>query len=85
MTRSAKTVLIVDDSAAMRPELHVPSWDGPDAAPKLRQIAPETPIILPTALADAVSISALKAKGVTRVLPKSELLETLKAEGLFHA
>jgi CheY-like chemotaxis protein len=124
MTRPPKTVLIVDDSAAIRRELcdafarhgfivcaeaengrqaieevlqyrpdliildlSMPIMNGLDAAPELRRIAPEVPIILHTAFADAVSASDLKASGVTLVLPKSEPLETLMArvEGLFHA
>jgi len=117
MGQPSRTVLIVDDSAAIRSELSeeftrcgfavcgeaengrqaidkvglcrpdlvildlsMPVMNGLDAAPELRKIAPEMPIILYTAFADAVSASDLKARGVTLTLPKSEPLETLIAK-----
>jgi len=123
-TAVSKTVLIVDDSAAIRRELRdeftrrgfticaeaengreaiektqqfrpsliildlsMPVMNGLDAAPELRKIAPETPIILYTGFADAVSASQLKATAITVTLPKTEPLETLvvTAEALFRA
>ncbi len=114
--KSAKTVLIADDSAAIRHELReeftlhgfrvcaeaengrqaidqarsnrpqliildlsMPVMSGLDSAPELRKILPDTPIILYTVFADAVSILNVRTKGVTAVLAKSEPLASLIA------
>ena len=116
MGQSSKTVLIVDDSAAIRDELReeftlhgftvcaeaengrqaieqardnhprliildlsMPLMNGLDSAPELRKILPDSPIILYTAFADAVSTFDVRAKGVTTILAKSEPLATLIA------
>jgi DNA-binding NarL/FixJ family response regulator len=116
MGHPAKTVLIVDDSAAIRYELReelilhgftvcaeaengrkaidqarsnhprliildlsMPIMNGLDSAPELRKILPDTPIILYTAFADAVSTLDVRAKGVTTILAKTEPLATLIA------
>lgn len=123
MVETAKTVLIVDDSAAIRRELReefirsgfgscteaengreaiervrachpdliildlsMPVMNGLEAAPRLRELLPQVPIILYTAFADAVSDADLHTCGVTAVLPKSYPLESLiaKAEELLH-
>jgi DNA-binding NarL/FixJ family response regulator len=114
--RSAKTVLIVDDSAAIRDELReeftlngftvcaeaenghqaidlarshrprlivldlsMPVMNGLESAPELRKTLPDTPIILYTVFADAVSILDVRAKGVTAILAKNEPLAALIA------
>lgn len=116
MGQIAKTVLIVDDSAAIRHELReeftlhglavcaeaengrqaidqartnqpgliildlsMPIMNGLDSAPELRKILPDTPIVLYTAYADAVSPADVKRKGITTILAKSEPLDTLVA------
>ena len=115
----SKTVLIADDSAAIRRELRdeftlhgftvcaeaengrealeqarnnrprliildvsMPVMNGLDVAPELRKILPDTPIILYTAFADAVSTLDTRAKGVTMVLAKTEPLSLLIAQAL---
>jgi DNA-binding NarL/FixJ family response regulator len=60
-------------------DLSMPLMNGLEAAPELRKIDPETPIILYTAFADAVSASDLKANGVDITLSKSDPLEVLIA------
>ena len=114
--RSEKTVLIVDDSAAIRDELReeftlhgftvcaeaenghqaidlarshrprlivldlsMPVMSGLESAPELRRTLPDTPIILYTVFADAVSTLDVRAKGVTTILAKNEPLATLIA------
>ena len=116
MGQPPKTVLIVDDSAAIRDELReeltlngftvcaeaengrqaidqarsnhprlvildlsMPIMNGLDSAPELRKVLPNTPIILYTAFADAVSTFDVRAKGVTSILAKSEPLTALIA------
>ena len=116
MGQPSKTVLIVDDSAAIRHEireeltlhgfavcaeaengrqaidqarsnhprliildLSMPVMNGLDSAPELRKVLPNTPIILYTAFADAVSTFDVRAKGVTTILAKSEPLTALIA------
>lgn len=124
MPETAKTVLIVDDCAAIRQELReefilhgftvcaeaengrqaivealsnrprlvildlaMPVMNGLDSAPELRKILPDTPIVLYTAFADAVTPEGLKHKGVTAIVAKSEPLAHLiaTAEKLLHA
>lgn len=116
MGQVAKTVLIVDDSAAIRHELReeftlngfavcaeaengrqaidqarsnqpgliildlsMPVMNGLDSAPELRKILPDTPIVLYTAFADAVSAADVRRKGVTTILAKTEPLDALIA------
>lgn len=116
MGQPPKTILIVDDSAAIRQELReeftlhgytvcaeaengrqaielarqhhprliildlsMPVLNGLDSDPMLRKILPETPIILYTAFADAVSTLDLGANGVTTIFAKSEPLVSLIA------
>lgn len=116
MGQPLKTVLIVDDSAAIRQELReeftlhgytvcaeaengrqaieqarnhsprliildlsMPVMNGLDSAPMLRKILPDTPIILYTAFADAVSTMEGRAKGVTTTFAKSAPLASLIA------
>jgi DNA-binding NarL/FixJ family response regulator len=116
MGQPSKTVLIVDDSAAIRQELReefalhgftvcaeaengrhaieqarnnhpqlvildlsMPVMNGLDCAPELRELLPNTPIILYTAFADALSSLDIRASGVTTTLAKSEPLAALIA------
>lgn len=116
MGHNSKTVLIVDDSAAIRQELRqeftlhgftvcaeaengrnaieqalskqphlvildvaMPVMNGLECAPELRRLLPDTPIILYTSFADALSPLDIRAKGVTTVLAKSEPLASLIA------
>ncbi len=120
----ARSILIVDDNAAIRRELceiftahdyHVcaeaengrrgielarvcrpdlivldlsmPVMNGLDAAPELRKIVPDSPIILFTLFADAVSRDALESSGITMALSKNEPMEHViaAAEELFQA
>lgn len=116
MGQTTKTVLIVDDSAAIRQELReefllhgfavsgeaengrqaidqarsnpprliildlaMPVMNGLDSAPELRKILPDTPIVLYTAFADAVTTAEVTRRGVTTILAKSEPLARLIA------
>lgn len=56
--------------------------NGLDASPEPRKIAPEMPIILCAAFGEAVSASALKAKGVTLTLAKSEFMRSVHRNAL---
>lgn len=116
MGQPLKTVLIVDDSAAIRQELReefalhgftvcaeaengcqaiewarnkqprliildlsMPVMNGLDSAQELRKLLPDTPIILYTAYADALSTLDARVKAVTTTLAKSEPLAALIA------
>lgn len=57
----------------------MPVMNGLDSAPELRKTLPDTPIILYTVFADAVSILDVRAKGVTAILAKNEPLATVIA------
>ena len=58
-------------------DLSMPVMNGLDTAPELRRALPDTPIILYTAFADAVSIQDVRKKGVTAILAKNEPLAIL--------
>lgn len=116
MGQPSKTILIVDDSAAIRQELReeftlhgftvcaeaengrqaierarsnqprliildlsMPVMNGLDSAQELRKLLPDTPIILYTAFADAVSTLDARVNAVTTTLAKSEPLAALIA------
>ena len=65
----------------------MPVMGGLEAAPHLKKILPDTPIILFTLFGERLSQNALSDAGITMVVSKSESLETLieKAEGLFKS
>lgn len=60
-------------------DLSMPVMNGLACAPELRKILPDTPIILYTAYADALSSIDVSANGVTRIFAKSEPLPALIA------
>jgi CheY-like chemotaxis protein len=122
MGHATKSVLIVDDSPAIRHELRqeftvhgftcaeaengfeaierarishpglivldlsMPVMNGLQSAPKLRQLLPQTPIILYTSFADALSPAEVYATGITAFVAKSEPVAVLmeKAEKLLR-
>jgi DNA-binding NarL/FixJ family response regulator len=67
-------------------DLSMPVLNGLDAAPELRKILPDCPIILYTAFAEGLMKSHVDALGITRVLSKNTPLEELIqiAEGFFQ-
>lgn len=67
-------------------DLSMPVMDGLDAAPELKKILPDCPIILYTLFADTlVQSSDVKARGITCVVAKDDSLDSLidRANELF--
>lgn len=58
-------------------DLSMPVMNGLEAAPKLRQIVPKTPIILFSLHGDSVSKTQAAQAGVSQVLPKTAPISTL--------
>jgi DNA-binding NarL/FixJ family response regulator len=58
-------------------DVSMPRMNGIEAAPRLRKIAPETPIILLTLHKDSLGSVNLEALGVSAVLSKTEDLSIL--------
>lgn len=81
----------IEQARTCRPQLIVldlsmPVMNGLEAAPELRKIVPECPIILYTSFAETVPKSDLEARGITLALSKHMPLEGLlaKAEELLQ-
>ena len=80
----------IEKARQWRPELIIldpsmPIMGGLEAAPHLKKLLPETPIILFTLFGQTLPENAARVAGITMVVSKSESLETLikKARGLF--
>jgi DNA-binding NarL/FixJ family response regulator len=58
-------------------DVSMPRMNGIDAAPRLKAIAPETPLIMFTLHKDSLGSVNLKALGVSALLSKSEDLSVL--------
>jgi DNA-binding NarL/FixJ family response regulator len=67
-------------------DLSIPVMNGLEAAPELRKIVPDCPIILYSLFADTLGKSELEARGITLALSKDSSVEVLleKAEALFQ-
>lgn len=77
------------EAAKVKPDLIIldlamPVLNGLEAAPLLRQLLPETPIILYTLYDQTVTPKEASALGISLVVSKADALETLisKARGL---
>jgi CheY-like chemotaxis protein len=58
-------------------DLSMPVMNGLDAAPELRKILPDCPIILHTLFADTLIQSDVEARGITCVVAKDSSLDPL--------
>jgi DNA-binding NarL/FixJ family response regulator len=58
-------------------DVSMPVMNGSEAAPRLRQLFPKTPIILFTQFEDSLSKTDASNAGISCVLPKTGALSTL--------
>jgi CheY-like chemotaxis protein len=58
-------------------DLSMPVMNGLEAAPELRRLLPNTPIILYTLHASDIPVTALQGSGINSVIAKNDPIETL--------